>query len=203
MRTVCKFCSTEKDDSEFPQSHGKRNGYRCLTCFSVYRKEFYARNKERVLAKNAAWKAENKEKAAACEKAWREANKERDQANHAAYYQRRKAELDAANTSWHRENKAQRAEHKRRYVQANLAKTNSLTKKYRARKYQRMPAWADESKIREFYLNCPAGHEVDHVVPLFGELASGLHVHTNLQYLTVEENRSKGNRFDPDTFELS
>lgn len=172
-------------------------------CCIPYRKAFYERNKESVLAKNAAWKANNKEKVSAIEKMWHDTNKDRDKANHAAYYQRNKDKLDSANTEWHQQNKEDRAEHKRRYVQANLAKTNALTKKYRARKYQRMPAWADESKIREFYLNYPNGHEVDHIIPLFGKLVSGLHVHTNLQYLTIEENRRKSNRFDPNTFELS
>jgi len=59
---------------------------------------------------------------------------------------------------------------------------------------QRSPKWANQKAILEFYQNCPPGYEVDHIVPLQGEKASGLHVIDNLQYLTRTENRSKGNK---------
>jgi len=62
------------------------------------------------------------------------------------------------------------------------------------RKY-RLPKWADLKAIREFYMNKPKGYEVDHIIPLSGKLVSGLHVLENLQYLTIEENRSKNNKF--------
>ena len=49
--------------------------------------------------------------------------------------------------------------------------------------------------IREFYLNCPKGYTVDHIVPLNGKNVSGLHCIQNLQYLTISENRSKNNKY--------
>ena len=57
------------------------------------------------------------------------------------------------------------------------------------------PPWADLAEIREIYLNCPDGFEVDHVIPLNGKYISGLHVPENLQYLTVHDNREKSNKF--------
>jgi len=62
-----------------------------------------------------------------------------------------------------------------------------------AAKMNRVPKWANFKAIEQFYYNCPKGYEVDHIVPFNGENVSGLHVLNNLQYLTVSENRQKGN----------
>ena len=56
------------------------------------------------------------------------------------------------------------------------------------------PPWADLNAIESFYRACPAGMEVDHIVPLRGELVCGLHVHWNFQYLTKCANSAKGNK---------
>lgn len=58
-----------------------------------------------------------------------------------------------------------------------------------------IPKWANLSKIKEIYDNCPEGYHVDHIIPLQGENICGLHIETNLQYLTAEENLKKGNKF--------
>ncbi len=56
-------------------------------------------------------------------------------------------------------------------------------------------------KIKAFYveaerLTIKTGiqYEVDHIIPLQGEMVSGLHVHNNLQILTRSKNRSKQNK---------
>jgi len=71
-------------------------------------------------------------------------------------------------------------------------KTHYATKHMVAKRKQ-MPAWADEQKIKDIYANRPDGYHVDHIIPLQGELVSGLHVENNLQYLTPKENFSKHN----------
>lgn len=81
------------------------------------------------------------------------------------------------------------------YKRKNPEKYREYTAKYAAKKKERIPAWADLDKIKDFYNNCPEGYEVDHIIPLQGEKVSGLHIVTNLQYLAPSNNRSKGNKF--------
>ena len=68
-------------------------------------------------------------------------------------------------------------------------------KRRKALKIDRIPSWADVSKIKEIYAKCPEGMEVDHIIPLQGDKVSGLHVENNLQYLSPEDNRKKYNKF--------
>jgi len=67
--------------------------------------------------------------------------------------------------------------------------------RYRAAKKQATPAWADQDAINFWYECCPAGCEVDHIVPLQGGNVCGLHVETNLQWLPIKENRLKSNKW--------
>jgi hypothetical protein len=60
---------------------------------------------------------------------------------------------------------------------------------------KRTPNWADLTAIRKFYNNCPKGMHVDHIIPLRGKYVSGLHIVSNLQYLTPEENLAKSNTY--------
>lgn len=87
------------------------------------------------------------------------------------------------------------SESHRKWRQENKDKTRLKSANERAVRLQRLPAWANRELIKEFYLNCPEGYHVDHVIPLRGKLVSGLHTIENLQYLPAKENISKGNKF--------
>ena len=93
---------------------------------------------------------------------------------------------------WQQNNKEHLRAYQREYYGDKYWERN---KKYSDRLEQRTPAWADKKKIYEFYRNRPEGHEVDHIIPLNGKKVSGLHIHTNLQYLSIEKNRRKSNKF--------
>ena len=71
-----------------------------------------------------------------------------------------------------------------------MANRAQFMKYYMKRKAQTPPD-ADMDAIKEIYLNCPAGYEVDHIIPVS---KGGLHHQDNLQYLTISENRSKSNK---------
>lgn len=51
----------------------------------------------------------------------------------------------------------------------------------------------ESHEIKEFYKNRPKGHHVDHILAVS---KGGVHRMSNLQYLTVEENRKKYNKTD-------
>jgi len=83
----------------------------------------------------------------------------------------------------------------KRWRQANKHKTRLKSANERAMRLQRIPPWADKDAIKEFYLSCPEGYHVDHIIPLRGKIVSGLHIVENMQYLIADVNLSKSNKY--------
>lgn len=67
---------------------------------------------------------------------------------------------------------------------------NEIAARRRARIRNQTPKLTKEEKekLQKFYLDCPEGYEVDHIIPL---AKGGLHHPDNLQLLTKSENRKK------------
>ena len=83
-------------------------------------------------------------------------------------------------------------DYQREYYKGKHGARNALNQK---RVKQRTLPNEDLSLIKEFYLQCPGGYEVDHIIPLNGKNISGLHTLSNLQYLPSSDNRRKSNKF--------
>lgn len=79
------------------------------------------------------------------------------------------------------------------YRKTNPEFTRASSSRYRAAKLQRTVLF-DQEGIESFYANCPAGHHVDHIIPLQGINVCGLHVLSNLQYLSARDNIVKSNK---------
>jgi hypothetical protein len=91
------------------------------------------------------------------------------------------------------------------YCAQNRAKLANRTARYRSKKLQRTPSWltdTDKWMIEEAYdlaalrtrITGVVWH-VDHIIPLQGELVSGLHTPYNLQVIVGKINQSKSNYF--------
>ena len=79
--------------------------------------------------------------------------------------------------------------------QNNKGRANYHGSLYRMKKKSATPGWANFIKIKEIYENCPEGFHVDHIIPLNGKTVCGLHIETNLQYLSASENSKKSNKY--------
>ena len=67
---------------------------------------------------------------------------------------------------------------------------------YKTRRTLATPPWANLQEIKRIYDECPEGYHVDHIIPLQGELVSGLHVENNLRAIPALDNLRKHNKFD-------
>ena len=134
-------------------------------------KNYYWENRDTSLAKSRKWNAENSEACAAAARKYRAAHPG--------------AQAEAV--------KKWREKYPERYFARLIKRRKSC-----------IPPWLtaeQQLEIRRIYAEARAltestgiQHEVDHIEPICGKDRSGLHVPWNLQILTADENRSKGNR---------
>lgn len=155
----------------------------------------------------------------ACNKEYRRLNKEHKGLYQAEYYEKNKSELLAkqkardalrkdaiskAKAAHYLNNKKQLAEIRKEWRKANPGTVNAAVAKRRYAKMKRTPGWLtieDYKQIELFYKIASAmtkqlgiKFHVDHIIPLQGKEVSGLHVPTNLQILSAEENIRKSNK---------
>lgn len=133
-----------------------------------YNRQYWAKNKDRLSSYNKEYRTSNKEKVKDCRDRWLRANPEK------------------------------RKNHKKKWNSLNKNKTRFYSANRRARVLESNLGGKFKKEVRDFYLNCPEGMEVDHIIPLDAKDVKGLHVPWNLQYLPPLLNKKKGNKYGTD-----
>ena len=177
---VCTKCKTEKELVDFSIDRSSKSGYSC---------KCKACNK-RICAEQYLLRTQGKTKPATK----RNGLSQTDPAAYARVYRKENPEKVAAHQKKHRQDPKNipklRAKGMLRYTKQKQRTLFNLSPAYKA-------------EMEGLYLFCQLfnGFQVDHIVPICGKQVSGLHVPWNLQILTAEENRAKGNIFNPDKYQ--
>jgi hypothetical protein len=157
---------------------------------------------------NEKWNKANKEKRRKHQEKYRNTHPDRIKKSQEKYKETNSLGFQKARKKWEGKNKDKLRESKRKWRLLNKGRVNSWCAKRRAFKKQAIPPWANKKSIEQVYkkaaeLTKKTGikHEVDHIYPLQSKYMCGLHVETNLQILTREQNRAKSNRIWPGQFD--
>jgi hypothetical protein len=167
-------------------------------------KEWYLKNKEKLLKKAKAYREANKESISEYKKQWAKDNKDKIKHYNEKYRKTHKKTIQKRHKKWVENNKKANRKHKVKWEKKNPGKVAAKASRRRAREKRAIPSWlTDEHKeqIEKYYiaskdLRWEDEMEVDHIIPLQGRGVCGLHVPWNLQLLTKIENRSKGNKYE-------
>lgn len=181
-RKLCPRCNIFKTLDKFHKVSARSLGVQsqCKKCVKRRDRVKYLKNKEAIKARVMEWRSKNPKNHLQAQRKWRD------------------RQGDAYRLKNAQRSKDWRIKNPELFKKSHRKNSRYHSSKRRCDLIQRTPKWADTGKIKEFYKNCPPGMEVDHILPLCGKLVSGLHVHTNLQYLTKEENSRKCNRVSLD-----
>jgi hypothetical protein len=207
---TCTVCSVVKPLASFNKDKKLKDGLRrrCKVCDAEYHRIWREKNQAAETARIKAWKLENIERERESARVRRAANLEYRRAYDRQWREANREKTNAATRKWKRENPEKRVEQDRAWRAANPGLARGKVAARRAARINAAPTWADQEKIAAVYAEAAALRalgidcEVDHIVPLRGRTASGLHTHDNLVILLRADNRTKGNRVPDDPYAI-
>jgi hypothetical protein len=146
-----------------------------------------------------------KEKRALAKKAWAQANRDKRNATNKLWRDKNKEAIAVYKKAWRKQNKEQQALYDKLWKKLNPEKVNAQVSKRRTAKLNRIPKWLSLATLKEIEALYKLAVEktketgikwhVDHIIPLRGELVSGLHVPSNLQVIIGADNVRKCNQY--------
>lgn len=193
MKT-CSNCKCEKDTQEFYKNPHTKDGFNtfCKECHKATGR-VYKRNK---------WQDPNFH---AAELLRKRAYRDRNRAAHSQYMKQWHTKNEDAQREYRLQNADRMRDAYQQYVQLNRHKILARTRMYQSAKQNRTPQWLDD--VDKFEMECiyeycgalrkvGLDYQVDHEIPLRGDLVSGLHTPNNLRVIPTSINRMKSNKFE-------
>jgi hypothetical protein len=202
MQKICSKCDIEKQTSDFHKDKTTPDGfkYKCKECTKLYtnspetkkrRKDYWkiysSNNREMLNEKNKEDYYNNHEERKQVKRKYMAENKDKFKEYQKGWVKNNNKHVREYMLNWQKEN-------------PELFRHHSSKRK--AAKLQAIPKFANLDKIKEVYQEAAElqkqdgiPRHVDHIIPLQGKNVCGLHVETNLQILTAEENILKSNKF--------
>lgn len=177
----CTKCRDVKSLELFAKHSKNKDGlnFWCKQCMSDYRRSYNQTKKAKAASRASSLK------------------------HHKANRDRLVADMKV----YHQDNRDRILSRQKEYYEQNLPYMLQRASVGRGERAKRNVSWANQQLIDAYYIEAKRLEEltgiqfhVDHIIPLQGDLVSGLHVETNLQLLPAHENIGKSNSFDPDDF---
>ena len=128
---VCSKCKVEKDLGEFYKNSSKKDGLcdRCKSCNASYMADYYAKNSEKIKAREAKRYVENPEKFKAYQAKYIAENPEKIKARNAKYYAENPEKVKAYQAKYQAENPEKVKAWKAKYRTKNPEKIKAYTAK--------------------------------------------------------------------------
>jgi len=196
---ICTKCEKEKGLAEFPKDKRVKSGRRadCKTCTSIYKSNYWKKNKESIRKYHRRYYKNNIEKKKEQAKSWYENNKEKHRESCKKYI---KNNIERARASARKGTKkwlATNPEYKLSWREKNRDKWNEYNRTRRAKKYGSNGRITAKEKIALFEkygnkcLCCGRKDiklELDHIIPI---KLGGMNVIENAQPLCKSCNCKK------------
>lgn len=202
MKKACTECGYTKDLSEFYTQSANRDGKTtaCKACIRISQRAAKAHsNLARMERERLAQEDADNPGTKVCSFC-------EERKPHEAYYANTCTNDGRATTCKVCEELLRRTRNKAPDIPRTLTKAAKAYNLFKyvwneCKKKRRVPGWADPVEIHKVYAakqDAGEGFDVDHIIPLKGEVVSGLHVHYNLRVIDSTENRKKGNKLLPE-----
>lgn len=200
----CIRCGETKQHSSFHKQTRSKDGLQtyCKVCRAdiahVRRQNPDVKAKEREALRR--WRKENPDKYSAQLK---RRDRQKILASARRYYHAHREECLERHRRWLLENAERNRELCRQWRKRNPDRNAELSNRYRAAKMKQTPPWLTKRQFEEMQAkyalarklsSAGSQYHVDHIYPLRGKDAWGLHVPWNLQTIPARENNAKYNK---------